>query len=176
MLVAPMSIPAACLRWMGLACMARIEVLRCLDMHGLQNGDLTGRSGPVAQKRGTLLNGIAERRHQWLAHGTWSHAVKRVRRNTILSSAIACRSDDLLYATNSGGQPVAQPKFLTALPRHEPDWLLLLLAHALYALPERLDQLPACKQPVMYIRPPSEFRILRDHHLDLKCRNIAIMG
>jgi hypothetical protein len=38
MLVAPMSIPAACLRWMGLACMVCILDLRCLNMRLLQMG------------------------------------------------------------------------------------------------------------------------------------------
>ena len=75
--------------------------------------------------RGTLLNGIAERRHQWLAHGTWSHAVKRVLLYTILGSACSLPPDDLLYATNRRGKTVDQPEFLTALPRHEPGRLLL---------------------------------------------------
>lgn len=77
------------------------------------------------QTRGTLLNGIAEQRHQWLAHRTWSHAVKRVRLNTIRRSAYSLPPLTISFILRAGCGILAQSKFLTALPRHEPGWLLL---------------------------------------------------
>src|SRR6202789_3383377 len=50
----------------------------------------------------------------------------------------ACRPDDLTYPTDHADERAAEAKFLTALPRHEPGWLLvtgngpsLLLLHGL---------------------------------------------
>jgi hypothetical protein len=37
----------------------------------------------------------------------------------------ACRPDDLTYPTDHADERAAEAKFLTALPRHEPGWLLL---------------------------------------------------
>jgi len=38
---------------------------------------------------------------------------------------LACRPDDLTYPTDHADERAAKAKFLTALPRHEPGWLLL---------------------------------------------------
>ena len=38
---------------------------------------------------------------------------------------IACCHDDLLHPIKDVAERAAQAKFLTALPRHEPGWLLL---------------------------------------------------
>ena len=38
---------------------------------------------------------------------------------------IACRPDDLLHPIKEAAEHPAQAKFLTALPRHKPGWLLL---------------------------------------------------
>jgi hypothetical protein len=38
---------------------------------------------------------------------------------------IACRPDDLLHPIKEVAEHPAQAKFLTALPRHQPGWLLL---------------------------------------------------
>jgi len=38
---------------------------------------------------------------------------------------IACRPDDLLHPIENAAKHAAEAKFLTALPRHEPGWLLI---------------------------------------------------
>jgi len=46
-------------------------------------------------------------------------------RTPFIGRLIACRPDDLLYLIKHVAEHAARAKFLTALPRHEPGWLLL---------------------------------------------------
>jgi hypothetical protein len=51
---------------------------------------------------------------------------------------LACRPDDLTYPTDHADERAAEAKFLTALPRHEPGWLLLTEGSCT-SLPTRLQ-------------------------------------
>ena len=65
----------------------------------------TGRIGPVVQLEAPLLNGFD--------------------RTPFAGGLIACRPEDLHYPIKDEVEHPAQTKFLSALPRHEPGWMLL---------------------------------------------------
>ena len=58
---------------------------------------------------------ILEQRHQWLAHGTWSHAVKRVQPNTIRRSAYGS-PDDHLHPIEDAARTLLNPSSLPHCP------------------------------------------------------------
>jgi hypothetical protein len=78
---------------------------------------------------------------------------------------IACRPDDLLHPIENAAKHAAEAKFLTALPRHEPGWLLLTESRRHQAV-KVLRQIPfigplRAAQLVALMQTPHRFRSKR---------------